>query len=302
MRGLERWSFRKVAFVWPVAFASCFWTLRAEPASSAEVARAKGPKTLLESIVGSDPRETEHSQEEDRLEPDRPHYPEATTAVGMGRVMLEAGYTFSKKGNSFTSHAAPEALVRVGALAEWFEFRFAQNAVSQRQTSDGVSANISGLQDLYLGFKAALMKQYGVLPAIAVIPQMTIPTGSNALTAGRVLPGVNVDLSWEVVKDFFSIEVLIANNLVRDGMYSARHELGTGFTAGFQLTKKLEAFVEWDSFYPSKGIGPSGPRHYAVGGLVYFVSNNFAVDVRAGVGLNDNSDDFVAGLGFSARF
>ena len=215
--------------------------------------------------------------------------------------MLEAGYTFSKKGSSF-AHSLPEALLRVGVLAEWFEFRISQNAAFQRQTSDRVTTNISGMQDLYLGFKVAVMEQYGLFPAVAVIPQMTVPTGNWPLTAGRVLPGVNVDLSWEVIKDFFAIEVLIANNAVRDEMVGARHELGTGFTGAFQLTKKLEAFIEWDAFYPSRGIGPSGPRHYAVGGLVYFLTPNLAVDVRAGIGLNNRSDDVITGVGFAARF
>ena len=44
--------------------------------------------------------------------------------------------------------------------------------------------------------------------------------------------------------------------------------------------------------------GPTDP----VGGLVYFITSNFAVDARAGVGLNGHSNDFVAGAGFAVRF
>ena len=184
----------------------------------------------------------------------------------------------------------------------WFEFRVGQNSVVQRQTEAGLTTRTSGLQDLYLGFKVAVTEQHGALPAIAVIPQMTVPTGSVAVTAGRVMPGVNLDFSWEVIKDVFSIEVLVANNIVRDGLFNARHELATGLTGTFNLTKNLEAFVEWDAFYPNIGIGPAGPRHYAVAGLVYYFTSNLAADVRAGVGLSDRSDDFLAGLGFAVRF
>jgi hypothetical protein len=39
-----------------------------------------------------------------------------------------------------------------------------------------------------------------------------------------------------------------------------------------------------------------------VGGLVYFITDNLAVDVRAGVGLNRQANDFLAGAGFSVRY
>lgn len=262
----------------------------------------RGPQTLLEAIAGPRAGQDEQSRDEGRVEPDRPHFPEATTTVGKGRAVLESGYTFSSKGRSFAGHSFPEALLRVGMLTDWFEFRVGQNGIAQRQTEAGVTTSTSGLQDLYLGFKVALMEQHGALPAITVIPQMTVPTGSAAVTAGRVMPGVNLDLSWEVIKDVFSIEVLVANNMVRDGLFNARHELATGLTGTFNLTKNLEAFIEWDAFYPSSGIGPSGSRQYAVGGFVYYFTPNVAVDVRAGIGLNERADDFLSGLGFAVRF
>jgi len=102
--------------------------------------------------------------------------------------------------------------------------------------------------------------------ATVVIPQMTVPSGSAEVTARRVLPGVNVDFGWEVIKDVFNIELLIANNFVQDQVGGgSHHELATGLTAAFQLTKKLEFFAEWDAFYPTGGLGSAAPRNYAVG-------------------------------------
>jgi len=69
----------------------------------------------------------------------------------------------------------------------------------------------------------------------------------------------------------------------------------------FKVTKKLEAFAEWDAIYQMDG-SERGPRHYAVGGLVYFISNNLEVDARAGVGLSDRSNSLIAGVGFAVRF
>jgi len=293
------------AFATVTALAVLAGAAKAQSFPAAEpAAKDKGPKTLLEAILGSNSGEKSKDQlrEDDRLDPDRPHFPEASTTVGLGRTVLESGYTFTKKGASFSSHSAPEALLRVGMLAEWFEFRIGQNFVHEQQTVAGATTIASGAQDLYLGVKLALTEQKVFLPRIALIPQMTAPTGGSAVTAGRVLPGLNVDCSWDVIRDFFSIELLVANNLVRDDMRSSHFELATGLTGAFQLTKKLEAFIEWDAFYPTGGTNSIGPRHYAVGGLVYFITPNLAVDARAGVGLNDRSNDFLAGVGFAVRY
>jgi hypothetical protein len=227
-----------------------------------------------------------------RLDPDRPHLPEASTAVGKGHVVLESGYTFAEKG-SVRTHSYPEAVLRVGMFADWFELRIGQNFVTQAQT----------VGDLYVGAKLALTEQRGYLPAIAVIPQMTVTDANRADADGRVLPGLNVDCGWELLKDRFAIELLIATNRVRDDAHGSHLEVATGLTAVVNLRRDLEAFVEWDAFYPVAASGPaSGARDYAVGGLVYFITDNLAVDVRAGVGLNRQANDFLAGAGFSVRY
>src|SRR5262249_879773 len=83
---------------------------------------------------------------------------------------------------------------------------------AQRPPVGEVTATANGTKALYLGGKRALTEQKGWLAATVVIPQMTVPTGSGEVTAGRILPGVNVDFGWEVIKDVFNIELLIANN------------------------------------------------------------------------------------------
>ena len=161
----------------------------------------------------------------------------------------------------------------------------------------------SGPQDLYLGVKLALAEQKHYLPQIALIPQMTVPTGGRAVTAGRVLPGLNVDCGWEVIKERFNIELLIATNRVADDVHHSHVELATGLTGAFTLTHKLGTFVEWDAFYPvGTTAAATGPRHYAAGGFVYFITKDVEVDIRAGVGLNGQANDFLAGAGFAVRY
>lgn len=273
--------------------------------SAHQETKERRPRTLLESILGSEgeTKDAEELDEDRRLDPDRPHFPEASTTVGIGRVVLEAGYTFSEKRSSLSSHSYPEAVLRVGAFAEWFELRIGQNALSEQQTVGGVRTSANGAQDLYLGVKVALTEQKQYLPAIALIPQATVPTGSRAVTAGTVLPGLNVDCAWEVIKGLVNVELLVATNRVRDAFHRSHVEIATGLTGAVNVTRQMEAFVEWDAFYP---VGVTdraiGARHYAVGGLVYFIMKNLAVDVRAGAGLNARANDFLAGTGFAIRY
>lgn len=128
------------------------------PPSGNSVQHVKGPKTLFESVWGI--RSPDRGEEEDRVEADRPHFPEASTAAGKGRVILESGYTYTSKGSSYSAHSAPETLLRIGMFSDWFEFRIGQNFTSQREKIAGVTANIRGAQDLYLGFKIALNEQF----------------------------------------------------------------------------------------------------------------------------------------------
>jgi hypothetical protein len=242
-----------------------------------------------------------NEEEPKRIDPDRPHLPEASTTVGLGRAVLEAGYTYNTSGGFFPLNSYPEALLRIGVIADWLEVRLAQNLTSQTTTNElGVPTFISGAQDLQLGVKLALTEQQKCLPESALILQMTVPTGSKDETADRVLPGIHYDCTWEIIKDLLSVEtVVLADGAVDDHGHTFT-SLGHGVTAVYELTKKLEAFGELDSFYAAGDSAP--PQHYFVGGLVYFITPSCEIDIRAGVGLNQHADGYLVGSGFALRY
>jgi Putative MetA-pathway of phenol degradation len=274
----------------------------------------KPPKTLFEWAIPTNQKDDqgkkdkdENGDEEDkRLEPDRPHLPEAASTVGLGRVILESGYTYTSKGPAFLhQHSYPEALLRVGMLAEWFEFRISQNFINQKDNSgSGQPASIVGAQDLNIGVKLALTEQKDYLPESALILQMTVPSGSANVSNGTVMPGVNLDLGWEIVKDRFGIETLTSANGSRDDVGHAFVNFAQGITAVVDLTRKLQSFTEYDLFVPMGAVAPeqSHLQEYIVSGFVYFINNDFEVDIRAGVGLNIHASDYLLGTGFAARY
>lgn len=234
---------------------------------------------------------------------DRPDFTEASSTVGKGVAQLEFGYTYtydSDGGTSVKSHSAGEPLLRYGIFADWLEFRIALFPVEETTTSGGVRTTHSGTEDLYLGFKIGLTPQEGILPEMALIPQMNVPTGSSAFTSGQVEPGVNWVYAWEI-NDFLSTAGSTQGNRRIDDTGEAYLEMAQSWVVGYSLSEKLGAYTEWFAFIPS-GADTARTEHYFNGGFSYLISNDIQFDIRAGVGLNDAADDYFLGTGLSIRF
>jgi hypothetical protein len=45
-----------------------------------------------------------------------------------------------------------------------------------------------------------------------------------------------------------------------------------------------------------------GPQHYADAGFLYYLPDDFEIDVRSGSGLNRHAQGFFAGTGFAVRY
>lgn len=275
---------------------------------------AEAPKTLLtwslaERRAPQEPEQAEGEtppREEEPLASDRPDFTEASSTVGRGRVQLEAGYTLVRDragGVTTTSHSYPEALLRVGALANWLEFRVGQNLGNVRSGSaDGVFSS-AGAEDLYLGIKFGLAEQMGVLPETALVVQAQVPTGHHDFSAGRVLPGLNLLYGWDVIEDLLTFAGSSQANRAIDEAAHGYVELAQSLTVGYTLTKQLGAYTEWFAFFPAGAVSPGVvAQHYVNAGFTYRLTPNVQFDIRSGLGLSRAADDFFAGSGFAVRF
>ena len=235
---------------------------------------------------------------------DRPDFTEATSTVGRGVGQLEFGYTYffdNDGASSVSSHSFPETLLRYGILAEWLELRVGWNYAEEKTRTSGRSMTVNGADDLYLGLKIGLTPQEGILPEMAIIPQMFVPTGSAAFNNGQVLPGVNWNYGWEV-SDFISTAGSSQFNRALDDVTDDNYiEFAQSWTIGYSLCERLGAYTEWFSFFPS-GADTAKPQHFFDGGFAFLLNNDVQFDVRAGVGLNDAADDYFIGTGASVRF
>ncbi len=237
------------------------------------------------------------------LASDRPDFTEASTTVGRGVVQLEMGYTLfgnDDGGTRTRSHSYPELLARIGVLADWLELRVAWNHASEQETFNAVTGSVSGGEDLYLGMKLGLTSQFGIWPEMALMPQMTVPTGHPAFTAEKVLPGLNWLYGWDLL-EWLSFAGSTQGNLAVDEVGDDYFEFAQSFTFGYSLSERVGAYTEWFMLTPA-GATAATTQHYLDGGFTYSVTNNLQLDIRAGVGISDASDDFFVGSGLVVRF
>jgi hypothetical protein len=235
---------------------------------------------------------------------DRPDFTEATVTVGRGVAQIEFGYTYTYNndaGESVRSQSFGEPLLRYGILADWLEFRIALFPVEERTRTGGMSNTTGGTQDLYTGFKIALTPQEGILPEMALIPQMNVPTGSSAFTSNRVEPGLNWVYGWEINDRISTAGSTQANRRIDGGTGQAYLEMAQSWTIAYSLSDRLGAYTEWFAIIPS-GADTAKTQHFFNGGFTYLISNDVQFDIRAGVGLNDAADDYFVGTGLSIRF
>jgi len=235
---------------------------------------------------------------------DRPDFTEAAVTVGRGVAQLEFGYTYTYDedgGEKVNSHSYPEPLLRVGMLAEWFEFRIGWNLAEVAEYRGGVTGGAVGSEDIYLGLKIGLTPQEGILPEMALIPQMTVPSGHSAFTADEVLAGLNWIYAWEI-NDCWSIAGSTQGNGVIDESTLRRYtEITQSAVVGCSLTERIGAYTEWFGSFPYSA-DTAKPVHYINGGFTYSVTNNLQLDFRAGLGLNRAADNYFLGTGSAVRF
>lgn len=242
--------------------------------------------------------------EEEPIATDRPDFTESSKNVGRGRGQVEIGYTYSQNRTQGvqSAHSYPEMLVRLGVFADWLELRVGQNVLVSRSLGTEGQPHLSrGADDLYIGVGIGLTEQLKFLPESRLLFQATLPTGASSLTSAKTLPGLNYLYGWEVTERI-SLGGSTQANAAVDADGGSYLEMAQSLTVGFSLTKKLGAFTEWFAFFPygatAKG---AAAEHYLDGGFTYKVTPNFQLDIRAGVGLSQQADDFFVGSGFAVR-
>jgi hypothetical protein len=192
-------------------------------------------------------------------------------------------------------------LVRLGAIAEWFELRLDWNYLAEETEIGAFDDRTSGAEDLGVGIKLALTPQEKILPETAIILQMTLPTGSSAFTAGQVQPGFNYLYAWDLNDNWSTGGSTGINAETDDETEDSYTLVSQSWTIGRSWTDRVGSYTEWYSLIPASADTAS-TESYFNGGFTVLINNDLQWDIRAGVGLNEAADDFFGGSGVSFRY
>jgi hypothetical protein len=219
---------------------------------------------------------------------DRPDFTESAAVVGTGRVQLEGGATWTDVGDS-DELALGEILVRIG-LHDRLEFRVAANSYAR---VDGPDGDVEGVEDPSLGAKWLLAE--GERGSAAFLAGTSIPLGDDDVGAEGWQPELRLALAKDVG------DAALGANLGWEWQEaSERTHVGLGsVTLGLPLGEWAGVFFETYAF-AAEGAG--GEEAYFDTGVTRLLSDDFQLDLRVGVGLNDEASDWFAGVGAAHRW
>ena len=162
---------------------------------------------------------------------------------------------------------------------------------------------ISGFEDPSIGVKIRLNDAEAAdrapgVPALGLLLQSDVPVGSGALTGDVWQPAATLAFGWELSADW-SLDGNLGYAYAADG----DRRFGQTFaslSAGVSISDRLGGFLE--GYVLSRESADGSATHYADVGLTWLLSNDLAVDVSAGAGLDRPRPNWFAGLGASVRF
>ncbi len=245
---------------------------------------------------------------EERIETERHDFTQSTTTVGRGVFQIESGYSyFYKDEDDEIEHtqATPEMLLRLG-LSDDIEFRLRFNYIWQSFEDDD---NQEGTQDLVWSFKLGMTDQCGRLPESALELRFTAVTGGSDFSTRRLDHGIDYIYAWEIAEGWelygssgYGTGGLDDVSLLPDEPASDWFIVWNQSVAvGTELSEKITMYNEFFGLFSHALEDDFTIVVYNIG-FDYYISDDFVVDIRAGKGLTDDSDDFFTGIGGGYRF
>lgn len=256
------------------------------------------------------PAKLQRDPYEERIETERHDFTQSAFTVGRHVVQLESGYSYFYKDNldeTESSHTFPEMLLRIG-LSEDIEFRARWNYVWQVITDE---PDESGSEDLRLSLKWQITRpeETSLLPTSALETRITAPTGGEVYTTEQVEFSLDYIYQWQLTECMtiagstgFATNGFGDFGLVPSEPTTDRFDaLSQSAVLGLELSEQNTMYIEWFTIL-SDGLADDYVISVFNVGIDHYMTEHFVIDIRAGVGLTEDSDDFFTGIGGGYRF
>jgi hypothetical protein len=237
--------------------------------------------------------------------PDRPGLGTPACTIESGRFALELGlldWTQDGAGlNEADEIAAGNLLLRYG-LTDSLEVQLGWTAYTHIRTrSGGLSDSVDGVGDLLVALRRNLLNPDGSGFAIALMPYVSLPTGSDGIGGGDWGAGLIVPMSHELPGGFALGFTAMADAAV-DADGDGRHLAYRGILGlDVPLSGALGATIELSA---GRDEDPAGHSTEVLAGLSagWTPNGDLQLDIGANIGLNDAAADVQLYVGIAKRF
>ena len=228
--------------------------------------------------------------DDDTINPDRPNVANSSQVVGKGRVELETGVQWDRQrdADAHVRTLTTPTLLRIGVV-DALELRVETDGRTIEHAS-GPGTVSAGWADLSAGLKWHVADQDGMRPAVGLIAEVALPTGSRALRGSGFRPAVELPAEWDLGHDW-SLGVM--PGVARDsgltyGVFAA--------SVGKAFSERLRGFAE----VAAPQIG-HGTQALADAGVSWLVNRDCQLDAMVVHGVNRNTPGLSLAFGISVR-
>ncbi|MGA2214741.1 MAG: transporter [Bryobacteraceae bacterium] len=228
---------------------------------------------------------------DDPISTDRPAIAESSVVVPLGSFQAENGFLITGAQGQSTFDA-PETALRFGVAGDT-ELRLSAPDY-YRDAPSGTGA-VSGFGDITIGIKEQLGPTTPGGFDLSVILFLSIPTGAAAISSHGYDPGLQLPWSRKLSDNWTAAGQLALYLPTQAGRSNLTGE--STFLLDRQLTKPMDAFIEYAGDFPERG----GPRHLLHFGAAYKITPHQQLDIHYGIGLSSAAVDHFIGIGYSFR-
>jgi hypothetical protein len=238
---------------------------------------------------------------------ERPGLDTPACTVDAGHLQIEVGmgdWTLDKQAGSRTDTIVAGAISARYGVGDTTEIRLGWNAYGHSRTRDtatGAVDRLSGTGDVTIGFKQNLMSPSGDGFSLAVLPELSLPTGKTGIGAGDWGAGVTIPVSYDLTEKL-TLESMPEIDAAVDSDGKGRHAAyGSAAGLDYKFSDSWSMSVEGQLI---RDQDPDGHFTRALAGafVAWKPKSRIQFDAGAQAGLNHATPDLELYFGVSRKF
>jgi hypothetical protein len=230
---------------------------------------------------------------------DRPDITESAAIIHPGWLQIETGFVLLQDNfleeaviNDLKIYNLAGTLLRYGVSSS-VELRAGASYRIHELRNGITDTTITGISDLLIGTKVALIKDETDEPKLSVLFHLFLPFGQRFFRSKTVEPQIILS-SFNNLGDNFTLSYNAGGRWnLEDDIAAYVLSLSCGFNIVENLSGYAEVFSEISNLI--------APAYFFDGGFTYLLERNFQLDISSGFGILNSSSFWFISTGISVR-